>query len=423
MKADEIKLGETTYQHLGQTRLGHTYLAATPDAITEWPDCVEKIREQLPPHGLRTRLAAESRVFSAGASIPVTLEVENTGDEVRDYFVPSVSSHESLLRVINEHGEVVPYLGRLFQFQEKATRLEPRQTSQLASFDLSESYYLRRPGRYTVRYNGAPPSAPFEFEVTENQVLAGADGDPVGRLLPLVKERWWLGASSSRTTAQPGRNWSEITGRGLTFVFNPPSTNKDAGHVWLWLAEQPAKALPPDDLSSKPEFESLGKVSWWHVYFLASEIALKEWPTAKEDILQSLATASDTVSDAEPPKNTPQGFLGNEKISPRIGLEFLKPYPKLHGLSLDMTEQQFLEIAKQQDLKPQKSFDSDKPRYEIGTGDGHIVIVMFGNNGEKCNGIQRVRDELTPRAPATGPTDSKPEGTRSNDSSATGGSS
>ena len=86
-----------------------------------------------------------------------------------------------------------------------------------------------------------------------------------------------------------------------------------------------------------------------------------------------------------------------------VGQEFLKEYPKLHGLSLDMTEKQFLEIAEQQDLKPQRTPDVDHPRYEISTGDGHTLIVMFGNNGEKCSGIQRIRGDLAAVPPPVPP--------------------
>ncbi len=74
------------------------------------------------------------------------------------------------------------------------------------------------------------------------------------------------------------------------------------------------------------------------------------------------------------------------------GLEFLKPYPKLHGLSLDMTEPQFLEIVKQQKLQETKDGDGDKTAYRIGLGDGHSLIVMFRADGT-CRGIQRIRDE------------------------------
>ena len=75
-----------------------------------------------------------------------------------------------------------------------------------------------------------------------------------------------------------------------------------------------------------------------------------------------------------------------------VGLEFLKPYPKLHGLSLDMTEPQFLEIVKQQELKTKKTGEGDKTAYHIGLGDGLTLIVMFRNDGT-CRGIQRIRGE------------------------------
>ncbi len=74
------------------------------------------------------------------------------------------------------------------------------------------------------------------------------------------------------------------------------------------------------------------------------------------------------------------------------GLAFLKPYPKLHGLSLGMTEPQFLEIVKQQELKTRKTVEGEKVTHRIALGDGHTLIVMFDKDG-KCSGIQRVRGE------------------------------
>lgn len=74
------------------------------------------------------------------------------------------------------------------------------------------------------------------------------------------------------------------------------------------------------------------------------------------------------------------------------GFEFLKPYPKLQGLSLDMTEPQFLEIVKQQELKTRKTIEDEKVTHHIVFGDGHTLIVMFDKDA-KCSGIQRVRGE------------------------------
>ena len=77
---------------------------------------------------------------------------------------------------------------------------------------------------------------------------------------------------------------------------------------------------------------------------------------------------------------------------PNEPLEFLKPYPKLHGLSLDMTEPQFLEIVQQQELKTKKTGEGDKTAYHMGLGDGLTLIVMFHQDGT-CRGIQRIRGE------------------------------
>ncbi|MBC7819646.1 MAG: hypothetical protein IAG10_22420, partial [Planctomycetaceae bacterium] len=88
----------------------------------------------------------------------------------------------------------------------------------------------------------------------------------------------------------------------------------------------------------------------------------------------------------------PPSKLPSSASAPPKGLEFLKPYPKLHGLSLDMTEPQFLEIVKQQELKTRKTVAGEKVTHHIALGDGHTLIVMFDKDA-KCSGIQRVRGE------------------------------
>ncbi|MCI0681104.1 MAG: DUF1559 domain-containing protein [Gemmataceae bacterium] len=82
--------------------------------------------------------------------------------------------------------------------------------------------------------------------------------------------------------------------------------------------------------------------------------------------------------------------------APPKGLEFLEAYPKLHGLSLGMTEQQFLEMAGKEKLAPRKTTGGGGTQYHIGTGDGHTVIVMFRDGEPRCTGIQRVRGEDLP---------------------------
>ena len=248
-----------------------------------------------PKQGLQTRLVAQKRIFDAGEPIPLKLEIKNVSEQVQEYRIPPGPIDERL-SVVDTRGNRAFALGgfaRITVGPYRTIALNPGQTIELESFDLADSYYLRNPGRYTVLFSGEPASAPFEFDVAVNPVLAVADGDPVGRLLPLVKKGWWLGAGPGKpVTFQPGSNHGETTGRGMTFVFNEPKRQDNAGLINLWLADKPAPQQPVNPLSSLPQTEYLGKLSRWHVYYLASEKALAAWPTAKEEIQQALAAES-----------------------------------------------------------------------------------------------------------------------------------
>jgi beta-lactamase regulating signal transducer with metallopeptidase domain len=86
--------------------------------------------------------------------------------------------------------------------------------------------------------------------------------------------------------------------------------------------------------------------------------------------------------------------------SPPPGLEFLKPYPRLHGLSLDMSEKDFLRIVKEKGLKMRKTADGEEFEFRIALGDDHTLIVMFRQDGT-CRGIQRIRGEDPADAPVS----------------------
>lgn len=126
-----------------------------------------------------------------------------------------------------------------------------------------------------------------------------------------------------------------------------------------------------------------------------------------QDVLPFLAKTvpQPTGDKAEAKPADPKGDEPAASISPETsvvnalpkGLEFLASYPRLHGLSLDMTEKQFLAIAEKQELKPRKTADGGSTQYLIPTGDGHTVIVMFGKGSSKCTGIQRIRGEEAPQ--------------------------
>jgi hypothetical protein len=252
--------------------------------------------------GLRTRLSAARQVFASGEAIPLKLEIENVSKEAKSYRRPTVPSHDELI-VLDEQGLKMPYLGGLAQVGVPVIRLGPGQFSEPQSFDLAEWYYLRRPGRYSVRWPrqqvvgppdagadreaAVPGTARLEFEVTADGVAA-ADGDPVGRLLPLVKDRWCLAAHGKSGPVHPGSNRQEVTGRLISFQYNPTGYKADSGLIWLWLTDE-AAAEQPVTADWPPRSEYLGRISRWHAYIRADANATRAWPDAKEDIRRALA--------------------------------------------------------------------------------------------------------------------------------------
>ena len=105
----------------------------------------------------------------------------------------------------------------------------------------------------------------------------------------------------------------------------------------------------------------------------------------------------------KPLKNT----IGTES-SPPDGLEFLKPYPKLHGLSLDMTEPQFLEMVQQQ--------ESGSISFTVAEGPLDPTAGL-PNSDEDTNPTNNTNRGLQPN-PATGTEDSRRERATANAQSA-----
>jgi len=82
---------------------------------------------------------------------------------------------------------------------------------------------------------------------------------------------------------------------------------------------------------------------------------------------------------------------------PPKGLEFLRTVPELRGVSLEMRERDFQELAKSRALNVRADRTADLTRYWASTESGENVIVMFRNDGT-CSGIQRMQP--TPRSAA-----------------------
>lgn len=330
-------------EYVGKVSRWHMYLHAPAEALKIWPtvrrdlkaaltrentgtaadqsvqhgdDTINTNRWGEERRGLRIRLAAAERIFASGAPIPIRLEAENVGDVSRTF--TSTTPHNESLAVVDDRGRRVPYIGGLGQVALQRHTLAAGEANEVTSFDLSTRFYLRRPGKYSVTAPGVTlrlqdenkrelridgqPSPPFRFEITADNAVS--DGDPIGRLLPLVKDRWWLSGSGRMTKLHPGRNRSEVNGCQVTFLYNPTGYKDDAGFISLWLTETAADEQPvaKDWLE---ESESLGQVDRWHVYFYFDRNAKAAWPTAKKDLVNALRLAVPVIPDdraAGPPK-------------------------------------------------------------------------------------------------------------------------
>jgi hypothetical protein len=201
--------------------------------------------------------------------------------------VVPVLPHFGTLSVKDEKGKDVPYLFGLAQVQQRREKIDVGGSKELDQFDLAQAYYLRKPGKYTVQGIEPPVSGAFEFEVAAD--ARADDGDPVGRLLPLLRKNWWMTGGLSAGAVRPGSNHAEGNGRLILFDYNPTGYKKDAGLVYLYLTNEKA-AEKKDVNSSLPASEYLGQAARWHVYATVTENAQKDWPTAKEDIKRALET-------------------------------------------------------------------------------------------------------------------------------------
>src|SRR5436190_16575844 len=98
---------------------------------------------------VRSRILAEKKTYRAGEPILIKLEIENTGKDAKEISVPRCP-HFGTLSVTDEKAKDVLYLFGLAQVQQRREKFEAGESKQFEQFDLTEAYYLRKPGRYTV---------------------------------------------------------------------------------------------------------------------------------------------------------------------------------------------------------------------------------------------------------------------------------
>ena len=243
-----------------------------------------------PVKGLRSRLVAEGKSFRAGHPIPMSFEVENVGPEAASFGRHSITASMGLA-VTDAEGKDVPFLAGPAGVMSRETKIGPGEKVAVESFDLEKWFYLRKPGKYAVSVRdgmGYPPTGKLEFEVTADPAGA-ADGDPIGRLLPLVKgkERWLLAARPKGPgKVRPGKNRKEVVGRSV--VFQEREAKRNGKLIWFWLTDEPAEAAAGAAADWPPETQEVGKVGRWHVYVHAPKAALEDWPTVVEEVKGAL---------------------------------------------------------------------------------------------------------------------------------------
>ena len=254
---------------------------------------------------LKTQLTSQQKTFKVGEPIPITLDITNTGAQDQKYSHHIVALNGTT-KVYDQYGRSVPYVGGTSQIGVRRETLTPGQTAVIQSFDLAAYNYLRKPGKYTVTCR----SSSLQFEVTPNPI---DDGDLVGKLLPLVHDKWMLvGNPNFKGKVRPGVNFEEVAGQQITFVDNPTGYIGDMELIWLWFTdEKPKPHVQQPDETHPPVSKYFGKVDRWHLYAHFEQRGLKRWPKVFLDVRKALGDPIDTSldrSDVGPPtKREPAG--------------------------------------------------------------------------------------------------------------------
>ena len=210
---------------------------------------------------LKATLSAGKETYSAGQPILIKLELTNVGRENREYGHHHFVRSGSEIVVTDEHGRQVPYLGGGAGLEQHPVTIKRGETKVIESCDLSGFYYLRRPGLYTVAFRnvavfkaGVPSSNVVRFRVIAD-AGAAADGDPMGKLLPLVSANFGLiGSPNASGKLRPGRNRKETPGRQYIFV-GPGGLKGSKAAVWLWLMDEAAEEAEPSENDYLPTSE------------------------------------------------------------------------------------------------------------------------------------------------------------------------
>jgi len=243
--------------------------------------------------GLKTTLSNQNHAGAYGVGEPIGIELKlaNVGAVDREYPHHHFIRSGVGIRVIDENGRRVAYLGGGAGLPQRSATIKAGETKVIEQCDLSSYYYLRRPGRYTVAFQaaGLPASNALSFSVSEEKEVVVNDGDPMGKLLSFVGERWPVQGSPNATAKlQPGNNRERADGWYFVFPLTAGGVKGSRAVVWLWLTNEPARELAEPVGDSLVSSEYIGKISRWHAYLHAPAEALELWPQVKQDLDDAL---------------------------------------------------------------------------------------------------------------------------------------
>ena len=240
---------------------------------------------------LKATLSQEKQAgrYGIGEAIPIKLEFANISKENRSYDHHQFIRSGSEIVVEDENGRKVPSLVGGASLIQRQVVIAGGESKIIEDCDLSDYFYLRRPGRYVVSFHspGLPSSNALQFEVAAS-AGSSMDGDPMERLMQLNSAKWTIvGNPNALKKMQPGQNRTESSGWQFLFVDREKGMKGSRFAVWLWLTREPALQVTNRDKLDLPS-EFLGNISQWYVYIYVSPEALAAWPTVKEDIAKVL---------------------------------------------------------------------------------------------------------------------------------------
>jgi hypothetical protein len=272
----------------------------------------EKSDQWGPEHdGLRTRLVAMQKEYTAGQPVKLRLEMKNFGTADRTYDAQGVDVNGAI-RISDPDGKPVRYIGGGYQTVGHSRSIAPGEAVALFDgLDLTGQYVLVKPGSYSLQFRGTtvqwnsestiPPSAEITIQMKPGTVPPSMQVP--ARLSEVLPQGWALSLNQrayeevkDHTIAPPG--WESGRGTSVSLVTD---ANKRQGAiaVTVWVAERQlawtgtqlvwsgqkkvAKDVQPDKAA-----DYLGKGAGGFVYWHLPAAAKNRWPESRTRVKAAL---------------------------------------------------------------------------------------------------------------------------------------